>query len=93
MAKILLLGTWLAQPAPTKDEINRRNEGRLQFGGMSGQMEITGPRIEIERDWIVNDRTWKNGMPRSVVEGQVEELTDDRFVVVDEPERERHGPR
>ena len=90
MAKILLLGTWLAQPAPEKDDINRRNEGRLSFGGMSGQLEITGPRIQIERRWIANDRTWKHGMPRSVVEGQVDQLTDDLFVVVDEPQRREH---
>ncbi len=86
MAKILLLGTWMAQPEPTREEINRRNADRLSFGGLSGQLEITGPRIEIDRRWIVNDRTWRHGMPRSVVECQIERQTDDVFVVVDEPE-------
>lgn len=85
MARILLLGTWLAQPEPAPEEINRRNGGRLSFGGLAGQMEISGPRIEIERRWIVNDRTWQHGMPRSVAEGQIEQLTNDLFVVVDEP--------
>ncbi len=91
MARILLLGTWMSQPELARDEINRRNEGRLSFGGMAGQMEISGPRIAIERGWIVNDRTWKHGMPRSVIEGRVEEHGDALFVVVDEPPD--HDPR
>ncbi len=95
MARILLLGTWMSQPEPAREEINRRNGGLLSFGGMAGQMEISGPRIAIERGWIVNDRTWKHGMPRSVVEGRVEQHNDGLFVVVDEPPDHdgRHGDR
>jgi hypothetical protein len=91
MARILLLGTWLAQPEPTREEINRRNGGALTFGGLAGQLEISGPRIEVDRRWIVNDRTWKHGMPRSVVDGVVERLDDEVFVVVDEPRGSEHG--
>lgn len=86
MARILLLGTWMTSPEPTREQINARNGGRLTFGGLSGQLEVSGPRIEIERRWIVNERTWRHGMPRSVAEGQVKQLSDDLFVVVDEPE-------
>lgn len=95
MARILLLGTWMSQPEPPREEINRRNAGSLSFGGMAGQMEISGPRIAIERDWIVNERTWRHGMPRSVIDGRVEEHSDGLFVVVDEPpERDpRRGGR
>lgn len=84
MARILLLGTWLTAIDEAREAIARRAEN-LSFGGMASQLEVTGPRIEIERRVIVNDRTWKHGMPRSVIEGQVETLTDDLFVVVDEP--------
>jgi hypothetical protein len=67
-----------------REAIRRRNQDRLTFGGLAGQLEISGPRIEIERGWIVNDRTWKHGMPRSVAEGEIAAFTDDLFVVVDE---------
>ncbi|MFN8556656.1 MAG: hypothetical protein U0531_04675 [Dehalococcoidia bacterium] len=89
MARILLLGTWLTTPDRTA--INERNGGRLTFSGLPGQMEISGPRIEIERSWVVNERTWKNGMPRSIVSGQIESFTDDLFVVIDEAPA--HDPR
>lgn len=90
MAKLLLLGTWLAQPAQARDQLSRANEG-LSFSGLSGQVEVTGPRITIRRDLIVNDRSWTYGMPRSVIDGQVEQHTDDVFVVVDEPKRDGRG--
>ena len=90
MARVLLLGTWLATPWPTRDEINERNGGALSFGGMASQLEISGPRIVIERRWITDERTWQHGLPRSVVEGEVERQDADRFVVVDEA-RERRG--
>lgn len=93
MARILLLGTWLTGIDAAREAIARRAE-QLSFGGMASQLEITGPRIEVERGVIVNDRTWKYGMPRSVIDGQVESLTDDLFVVVDEPpEPGRRGGR
>ncbi len=95
MARILLLGTWLTDLKSARQRLDQRNEGRLTFGGLAGQLEVSGPRIEIERDMIVNDRTWKNGMPRSVVEGRVDQLTDHLFVVVDESsgEQDRGGRR
>jgi hypothetical protein len=89
MAKVLLLGTWLTSLKDVREAIERRNEGRLTFSGLAGQMEVFGPRIEIERGWIVNDRTWKQGMPRSVADGEIAEFTDDLFVVVDE--RQQRG--
>jgi hypothetical protein len=94
MARILLLGTWLTDLAGAREGISARGEN-LSFGGMSSQLEVTGPRIEVERRWVVNDRTWKHGMPRSIVEGQIEQMTDDVFVVVDEPRESdgRRGPR
>jgi hypothetical protein len=85
MARVLLLGTWLTSLDTVREALQRRNEGRLAFSGLAGQIEVTGPRIEIERGWIVNERTWKHGMPRSVAQGAVERFTDDLFVVVDEP--------
>jgi hypothetical protein len=85
MARILLLGTWLTSLESVREALVRRNGDRLSFGGLAGQLEVTGPRIEIERGWIVNDRTWRHGMPRSVADGRIDQLTDDLFVVVDEP--------
>jgi hypothetical protein len=95
MARVLLLGTWVTSLETVRQAMDRRNGGRLSFSGLAGQLQVTGPRIEIERGWIVNDRTWKHGMPRSVSEGQVEQFTDDLFVVVDEPrgDQGRGGPR
>jgi hypothetical protein len=93
VARILLLGTWLTDLDAAREGIRQRS-GDVQFGGMSSQLEVTGPRIEIERRWIVNDRTWQHGMPRGVVDGRVEQQTDDVFVVGDEPrngERRRGG--
>jgi len=84
MARILLLGTWLTALDTAREGIARRS-GAARFGGLAGQLEVSAPRIEVERSWVVNDRTWKHGMPRSVVEGQIEQQTDDLFVVVDDP--------
>ncbi len=89
MAKILLLGTWLTNTERARQSIAGRTKD-VQFGGLAGQLEVRGPRIEIERALVVNDRTWQHGMPRSVVEGQVEQLSDALFVVVDE-ERPRRS--
>ena len=86
MAKILILGTWLAEPAQAREAISRANGDDLSFGGLSGQLEITGSRIAIERHWIANDRTWRHGMPRSVVDGRIAEHSDSLFVVTDEPD-------
>ncbi len=90
MAKILLLGTWLTGFDDARESI-RRQSGDVAFGGMAGQIEVTGSRIVVERAIVVNDRTWQNGMPRSVQEGAIEEMTDSRFVVIDEPAEP--GPR
>ena len=84
MARILLLGTWLGDLRGARDAIERRNAGRVQLGGLAGQLDVSGPRIEIDRTLIANDRTWQHGMPRAVIEGRVERQTDDLFVVVDE---------
>lgn len=93
MARILLLGTWLTSIDEAREAIARRSENP-NFGGMASQLEVTSPRIEVERSVIVNERTWKHGMPRSVIDGQVDTLTDDLFVVVDEPaEPGRRGGR
>jgi len=94
MAQVLLLGTWLAKPEPSKDEVRAAGEN-VQIGGMSGQMLLTGNRIVIKRPWIVDQRTWSHGMARAVQDGDIEELTDEQFVVVDsKPEHDpRRGPR
>ena len=94
MAQVLLLGTWLAKPGPSHDDVKAAGEG-VQIGGMSGQMLLTGTRIVIERPWIVDERTWQHGMARAVQEGEIKELTDARLVVEDaEPEwNERRGRR
>lgn len=84
MARVLLLGTWLVRPHPSQDEVRALGEG-IQFGGMSGQMLITGSRIVIKRPWITDARTWEHGMRRAVQEGDVAELTDEQMVVVDSP--------
>jgi hypothetical protein len=89
MAQVLLLGTWLTRPGPEPDEVKAAGEN-VQIGGMSGQMLITGSRIVVKRPWIVDERTWKHGMARSVQDGEIEELTDEQMVVVDaKPEWER----
>ena len=85
MARVLLLGTWLKQPAPSEDEVRAAGED-VQIGGMSGQMLLTGRRIVVKRPWIVDERTWTHGMPRAVQEGEIAELTDAQMVVVDEPD-------
>lgn len=84
MAKVLLLGTWVKDVREAREEIERRHGGSLQFGGLGNQIEITGPRIEIERRLVADDRTWTHGMPRSVMDGRVEQQSDELFVVVDE---------
>lgn len=88
MAKVLLLGTWLKRPAVSADEVRAAGED-VQVGGLSGQMLLTGRRIVIKRPWIVDERTWKHGMPRAVQEGAIAELTDERMVVVDEEQEAR----
>lgn len=94
MAKVLLLGTWVTSLDRAKAEIERCSGGPVSFGGLAGQLEVSGPRIAITRDLIVNDRTWKHGMPRSITEGTIAQFTDDLFVVVDEPsEDEGRGRR
>ncbi len=77
MAQILLLGTWLTDIEAARAAIARR----------SGEA-VSGPRIEVERAVIVNDRTWKHGMPRSVVQGEIARHDEALFVVVDEPANE-----
>lgn len=91
MAKVLLLGTWLTGFDAARSSIERNSGEPVSFGGMAGQIEVSGTRIAIERDIIVNDRTWKHGIPRSVQEGRIEEQSDGLFVVVDEPAEQ--GPR
>jgi hypothetical protein len=83
MPKVLLLGTWLKKPWPTSEEVSSLGEN-VSVGGMTSQMLLTGTRIVVKRDWIVDERTWKNGMTRSVQEGDIAELTDDQLVVVEE---------
>lgn len=90
MARVLLLGTWLVRPNPSQDEVAAAGEN-VAFGGMSGQMLLTGNRIVVKRPWIVDDRTWKHGMARAVQEGQIEELTDEQLVVIDSPPERRGG--
>jgi hypothetical protein len=85
MARVLLLGTWLKRPWPEEAEVKAAGEG-VQIGGMSSQMLLTGRRIVVRRPWIVDERTWKHGMARSVQEGRIEELSDEQLVVVDAPE-------
>ncbi|MER3420775.1 MAG: hypothetical protein C4290_09755 [Chloroflexota bacterium] len=85
MAQVLLLGTWLTSLDAAREAIARRSGDQVSFGGLPGQLEARGPRIEVERAVIVNDRTWKHGMPRSVVQGEIARHDDDLFVVVDEP--------
>lgn len=90
MAKVLLLGTWLTDQKEAKESIRRNSGDAVQFGGLSGQIEVIGARIAVERRLVVNDRTWKHGMPRSVQVGTIDRLDDEMFVVVDEePERGR----
>ena len=84
MAKVLLLGTWLKRPNPSNEEVAALGEN-VQVGGMTSQMLLTGSRIVVKRDWIVDQRTWTHGMARSVQEGEIQELTDEQLVVVDEP--------
>lgn len=83
MAKVLLLGTWLTRPWPSHEEVRDAGEN-ISIGGMSSQMLLTGSRIVVKRPWIVDQRTWTNGMARAVQEGEIKELTDDQMVVVDE---------
>jgi hypothetical protein len=90
MAQILLLGTWLTDIEAARAAIARRSGDAVSFGGLPGQLEVRGPRIEVERAVIVNDRTWKHGMPRSVVHGEIARHDDTLFVVVDEPANEPH---
>lgn len=84
MAQILLLGTWLTSLDAAREAIARRGGNQVSFGGLPGQLEVRGPRIEVERAVIVNERTWKHGMPRSVVQGEIARHDDNLFVVVDE---------
>lgn len=95
MAQVLLLGTWLVRPGPQPEDVMAAGDD-VRIGGMSGQMLITGKKIVVKRPWIVDDRTWKHGMARSVQDGEIEELTDDQLVVVDakpDSERGRGGRR
>ena len=82
MAQVLLLGTWLAKPEPSQDEVKAAGEN-VQIGGLSGQMLLTGRRIVVKRPWIADERTWKHGMARAVQEGEIKELNDEQMVVVD----------
>ena len=82
MAQVLLLGTWLAKPEPSQDEVKAAGEN-VQIGGLSGQMLLTGSRIVVKRPWIADERTWKHGMARAVQEGEIKELTDEQMVVID----------
>lgn len=91
MARILLLGTWVTKIDEARESLKGRSQEQLTFSGMSSQLEVTGRRIEVERRLIVNDRTWKFGMPRSVIDGMIEQQSDDLFVVVDEPKQQRPG--
>lgn len=88
MAQILLLGTWLTDIEAARAAITRRSGETVSFGGLPGQLEVRGPRIEVERAVVVNDRTWRHGMPRSVVQGEIARHDDALFVVVDEPANE-----
>jgi hypothetical protein len=89
MAQVLLLGTWLVRPGPEPDDVIAAGDD-VKIGGMSGQMLLTGSKIVVKRPWIVDDRTWKHGMARSVQDGEIQELTDEQMVVVDaEPNSER----
>jgi hypothetical protein len=90
MAQVLLLGTWLKRPEPPREEVQAAGEN-VQIGGMSGQMLLTGTRIVVKRPWIVDERTWKHGMARSVQDGEIAELTDEQMVVVDakQPDQRR----
>ena len=82
MAQVLLLGTWLAKPEPSQDEVKAAGKN-VQIGGLSGQMLLTGSRIVVKRPWIEDERTWKHGMARAVQEGEIKELTDEQMVVID----------
>ena len=82
MAQVLLLGTWLAKPEPSQDEVKAAGEN-VQIGGLSGQMLLTRRRIVVKRPWIADGRTWKHGMARAVREGEIKELNDEQMVVVD----------
>ena len=82
MAQVLLLGTWLAKPEPSQDEVKAAGKN-VQIGGLSGQMLLTGSRIVVKRPWIADERTWKHGMARAVQEGEIKELTDEQMVVID----------
>jgi len=88
MAQILLLGTWLTDIEAARAASAGRGGGAVALGGLPGQLEVRGPRIEVERAVIANDRTWRHGMPRSVVQGEIVRHDDALFVVVDEPTNE-----
>lgn len=90
MARVLLLGTWLSQPPPSHDEVAAAGE-EIHFGGMSGQLLLTGSRIVVKRPWIVDARTWEHGMRRAVQEGEIVELNGEQMVVVDEKPPQRGG--
>lgn len=92
MARVLLLGTWLKRPGPSQDEVRELGEN-VTFGGLAGQMLIQGSKIVVKRDWICDDRTWTHGMRRAVQEGEIQELTDDQMVVVEEPPEQGRGGR